>query len=283
MSDMEGKTMSQAGTVTPPRAASADGVDEAARESRDSGAKSLRKMSVVLDCFTRLHPTLTVGEISEATGLPRTTVHRIVASLREVGMLDQDGRRQSYRLGLKMFHYGSSVLASLDTPRRAHPHIAKLQLFTGEIIHFHMFDGSQMVCVEREEMGSSRLTTLTTIEGAPTYCTSVGKAFLAFQDETLVRRIAQEEGLRRYTPRTITDLGKLLEELALIRSRGFAIDDEENQVGLRCIGAPIRDAAGRVFASVSVSGPAERMPDIRLEGLAPLVIQTANDISKALA
>ncbi|WKL24362.1 IclR family transcriptional regulator C-terminal domain-containing protein (plasmid) [Sinorhizobium meliloti] len=75
----------------------------------------------------------------------------------------------------------------------------------------------------------------------------------------------------------------MLEELALIRNSGFAIDDEENQVGLRCIGAPIRDATGRVFAAVSVSGPAERMPDARLSGLAPLVIQTANDISEALS
>ncbi len=252
-------------------------------ETRDGGAKSLRKMALVLDSFSRKKPTMTVGELAEATGLPKTTVHRIVASLRDVGLLDQDGRRHGYRLGMKMFHYGSSVMAGLDTSKRALPHIAKLQQLTGEIIHFHMFDGSQMVCVEREEMGTSRLTTLTTIEAAPTYCTSVGKAFLAFQDDVLVRRIAQEEGLKRYTPNTITDLGELLDELALVRARGFAIDNEENQVGLRCIGAPIRDAAGRVFASVSVSGPAERMPDMRLEGLAPLVIQTANDISKALA
>lgn len=260
-----------------------DSEHTAAAETRETGTKSLRKMALVLDCFTRLHPSLTVAEISERTGLPRATVHRIVASLRDVGMLDQDGRRQNYRLGLKMFHYGSSVLASLDTPRRAHPHIAKLQLVTGEVIHFHIFDGSQMVCVEREEMGNSRLTTLTTIEAAPTYCTSVGKAFLAFQDEALVRRIAAEEGLKRYTPNTITDLDVLLGELARIREQGFAIDDEENQLGLRCIGAPIRDAAGRVFASVSVSGPAERMPDARLAGLAPLVIQTAGDISEALS
>lgn len=98
-----------------------------------------------------------------------------------------------------------------------------------------------------------------------------------------MRLIAKEEGLKRHTPKTITDLDRLLEELTLARARGFAIDDEENQVGLRCIGAPVRDAAGMVFASVSVSGPAERMPDVRLEGLAPLVIQTARDISEALA
>lgn len=252
---------------------------EAMGESRDAGAKSLRKMALVLDSFTRKKSSLTVGEISSATGLPKTTVHRIVASLRDVGLLDQDGRRQGYRLGMKMFYYGSSVLESLNTATRAHPHIAKLQQLTGEIIHFHMFDGHQMVCVEREEMIASSLTTL---QAAPTYCTSVGKAFLAFQDEELVRKIAAE-GLHAYTANTITTLDGLLEEMKHIRERGYAIDDEEIETGLRCIGAPVRDSSGRVFAAVSVSGPAERMPDGRLSGLAPAVIQIADDISEALA
>ena len=256
-----------------------DAAAEAVHEGRDSGAKSLRKMALVLDSFSRNKPSMTVAELSEATGLPKTTVHRIVVSLREVGMLDQDGRRQGYRLGLKMFHYGSSVLSSFDTPTRAHPHVAKLQQLTGEVIHLHMFDGSQMVCVEREEMTSASLTTL---QAAPTYCTSVGKAFLAFQSEDLIRRIAAE-GLHRYTPNTITDLDGLIAELALTRQRGYSIDNEEIEVGLRCIGAPIRDSMQRVFAAVSVSGPAERMPDGRILGLAPVVIQTANEISTALA
>lgn len=251
----------------------------AGQEGRDSGAKSLRKMALVLDSFSRNKPSMTVAELSVATGLPKATVHRIVASLREVGLLDQDGRRQGYRLGLKMFHYGSDVLANLDTPTRAHPHIARLQQLTGEIIHFHMFDGSQMVCVEREEMAASSLTTL---QAAPTYCTSVGKAFLAFQSEELIRKIAAQ-GLPSHTANTITSLDALLAELELTRKRGFAIDNEEIEVGVRCVGAPIRDSMGRVFAAVSVSAPAERMPDSRLMGLAPTVIQTANDISAALA
>lgn len=252
--------------------------NESSGESRDPGAKSLRKMALVLDSFTRKQPSLTVGEISDATGLPKTTVHRIVASLRDVGLLDQDGRRQGYRLGMKMFHYGSSVLESLDTATRAHPHIARLQQLTGEIIHFHMFDGHQMVCVEREEMIASSLTTLS---AAPTYCTSVGKAFLAYQNEELVRKIA-DEGFHRYTANTITTLGALFEDLERIRGRGYSIDDEEIEVGVRCIGAPVRDSTRRVFAAVSVSGPAERMPDARLAGLAPAVIQIANDISTSL-
>ncbi|MBO9127718.1 MULTISPECIES: IclR family transcriptional regulator [unclassified Rhizobium] len=248
-------------------------------DGRDGGAKSLRKMAMVLDSFSRSKTTMTVAELAEATDLPKTTIHRIVASLREVGLLDQDGRRQGYRLGLKMFQYGSSVLASLDTPTRAHPHMAQLQQLTGEIIHFHMFDGSQMVCIEREETGSSSLTTL---QSAPTYCTSVGKAYLAYQDEELVRKLAAE-GLKARTPHTITTLPSLLEDLERTRARGYAIDNEEIELGVRCVGAPVRNSAGRVFAAVSVSGPVERMPDSRVSGLAPVVIRTANDISAALA
>lgn len=252
---------------------------ETTTENRETGAKSLRKMARVLDSFSRKKPTMTVGELSEATGLPKTTVHRIVASLRDIGLLDQDGRRQGYRLGMKMFHYGSSVLDGLDTPTKAHPHIARLQQLTGEIIHFHMFDGHQMVCVEREEMIASSLTTL---QAAPTYCTSVGKAFLAFQSEELIEKIASE-GFHAYTPNTITDLSALLAELERVRNQGFSVDNEEIELGVRCIGAPVRDSTRRVFAAISVSGPAERMPDGRLAGLAPAVIQIAEDISTALA
>ncbi|OJU86398.1 MAG: hypothetical protein BGO06_15685, partial [Shinella sp. 65-6] len=241
--------------------------------------KSLRKMAAVLDSLSLARPTMTIAEMSDATGLPKATVHRIVTSLREVGLLDQDGRRQGYRLGLKLFYYGSSVLANLDTATRAHPHIAKLQQLTGEVIHFHMFDGSQMVCVEHEEMVASSRTI---VQAAPTYCTSVGKAFLAFQDEELVRRIVAE-GLHAYTANTIVNAHDLAAELARVRAQGFAIDDEEIELGLRCVGAPVRDSSGRVFAAVSVSGPAERMPDGRIAGLAPAVIQTANDITAALA
>ncbi len=272
---MEAKVLNDAETA---EAEDRDGADTAP-EHRDGGAKSLRKMALVLDSFSRKKPIMTVGELAASTGLPKTTVHRIVSSLRDIGLLDQDGRRHGYRLGMKMFHYGSSVMAGLDTSTHALPHVARLQQLTGEIIHFHMFDGHQMVCVEREEMTAASVTTL---QAAPTYCTSVGKAFLAFQSEELVRKIAQE-GFHAYTPHTITSLEALTAELAKVRARGYAIDDEEIELGVRCVGAPVRDSTRRVFAAVSVSGPVERMPDARLAGLAPVVIQIANDISVALA
>jgi len=249
---------------------------------RDGGTKSFYKMAAVLDCFTRAKGQLSITDIVEMTGMPRTTIHRIVASLRDIGLIDQDGRRHDYRLGLKMFYYGSVVLANLDLNRHARPHVLNLHQITGEVVHLHMFDGSQMVCIEREEMGETRLTTLTTIEAAPTYCTSVGKAFLAFQHDTLIRRVAAEEGLQQRTEYTLTTIDALLDDLREIRERGYAIDNEENEIGIRCVGAPIRDSRGQIFASVSVSGPTERMPLTRIQGLAPTVIQTADQISREL-
>ncbi len=250
--------------------------------TREGTAKSFYKMSAVLDCFTRSKASLSITDLVERTGMPRTTIHRIVASLKEVGLLDQDGRRHDYRLGLKMFYYGSVVLAHLDLNRHARPHVLQLHQITGEIVHLHMFDGSQMVCIEREEMGADRLTTLTTIEAAPVHCTGVGKAFLAFQEETLIRRISSEGGLERRTVNTLSEMESLMAALKSIRERGFSIDDEENEIGVRCVGAPIRDSRGAVFAAVSVSGRSERMSPARLNSLSQLVIQTANAISHDL-
>lgn len=248
----------------------------------DGGAKSFYKMARVLDCFSRTRGSLSLTEIVERTGLPRTTIHRIVASLREIGMIDQDGPRGNYRLGLRMFHYGSVVMANLDLNRHAHPHVLTLHQITGEIVHLHIFDGSQMVCIDREEMGDVRNTTLTVIEAAPVHCTSVGKAFLAFQDAELLQRIVSEEGLARRTEHTLGTVEALSEDLARIRQRGFSMDLEENEIGVQCVGAPIRDSRGRVFGAISVSGPTARMPLVRLQGLAPIVIQTADRISTEL-
>jgi len=252
-------------------------------EARETIATSFLKMRQVLDCFTKVRSHLSVSELVELTGLPRTTVHRIASSLRDIGMLDQNGPRRAYRLGLKMFHYGSVVVSNLDVEAHASPYLQRLSEVSGEIIHFHMFDGSQMVCIDRQEMADNPLAVRTTIKTALAYCTSVGKAFLAFQPDALIRRICAEQGLVRHTEHTITDVETLFEALARIREQGYAIDDEENEIGVRCVGAPVRDASGQVFAAVSVSGPAQRMPHRRLTALAPIVIETARQISAALA
>lgn len=243
--------------------------------------KSLPKVLQVLECFSHRAANLTPADIAARTGLPRATTHRLVSSLRDIGLLEQNGRRDTYKLGMKLFQLGSLVLANLDLDTHARPHVTRLQRITGEAIHLCVFDGIQMAFVERQEMSAAGNTAVTRIESAPVYCTGVGKAFLAFQDEATIAKII-EEGLPGRTPHTLSDATALREDLRLTRERGYAIDNEENEPHIRCVAAPIRDSNGGVIGGISISGPDERMPWTRLEGLAPVVVEAADSISMEL-
>jgi DNA-binding IclR family transcriptional regulator len=251
----------------------------------DSGSrgsiKSLAKVLQVLECFSHRQANLTPADIAARTGLPRATTHRLVSSLRDIGLLEQNGKRDTYKLGMKLFQLGSLVLANLDLDTHARAHATRLQRITGEAIHLCVFDGFRMAFVERQEMDAAANTVVTRIESAPVYCTGVGKAFLAFQDEATIAKIIGD-GLPVRTPNTLTEAAALGEDLRLTLERGYAIDNEENEPHVRCVAAPIRDSNGRVIAAISVSGPEARMPMPRIEGLAPVVKETADSISLEL-
>lgn len=257
------------------------------KQSADAGLphqasiKSLTKVLQILECFSQRDANLTPAEIAARTGLPRATTHRLVSSLRDIGLLEQNGKRDTYKLGMKLFQLGSLVLQNLDLDSHVRPYATQLQLITGENTHLCIFDGAQMALVERQAMNSSGNTMITRIESAPVYCTSVGKAFLAWQPAGLINKLISDS-LTERTPYTITDEEALLAELKRIHARGCAFDLQENELNVHCVGAPIRGANGQVFAAVSVSGSAERLPLHRLEGLAGLVMETAHKISLEL-
>src|SRR3954451_10426739 len=243
--------------------------------------KSLFKMLEVLECYSAVDRELTVIEIARRTGMPRTTVHRIVDSLRALGFLEQDATRERYRLGLKLFELGNVALTNLPLYREARPYVDTLARLTGEDVHLCVFDGSHMVFVERAERDARPNNTITTMEASPCHSTGVGKAALAFQPEVAVERVIRL-GLRPFTRNTIVDPAALRRELAGIRARGYSIDDCEHEPDVRCVGAPIRNAAGRVFAGISASGPARRLPDERIPILAKQVMAHAQAISAKL-
>lgn len=249
--------------------------------TNQASIKSLTKVLQILECFSQRDANLTPAEIAGRTGLPRATTHRLVSSLRDIGLLEQNGKRDTYKLGMKLFQLGSLVLHNLDLDSHARPYATQLQLITGENTHLCIFDGAQMAYVERQAMNSSGNTMITRIEAALVHCTSVGKAFLAWQPPTLINKIISDTLIER-TPHTLTDGDALLAELRLTRERGYAFDLQENELNVHCVGAPVRGANGQVFAAVSVSGPADRLPLPRLEGLAGLVMETAHKISLEL-
>src|SRR6516165_3449700 len=248
-------------------------------ENGRQSVKSLFKMLEVLEAFSSTEPELSVVEIARRTGLPRTTVHRIVDSLRSVGFLEQDASRDRYRLGLKLFELGGSALMNLPLYREAPPFVDTLAKLSGEDVHLCIFDGAQMVFVNRRSQIAPRPhNTVITMEASPCHSTGVGKAALAFQSDVVIDRVIRA-GLPRFTPNTIVEPKRLKAELAAIRTRGYSIDDCEHEPELRCVGAPIRNSAGRVFAAISASGPTKRVTSDRVPELARIVMTHAELLS----
>ncbi|HMN86465.1 MAG TPA: IclR family transcriptional regulator [Bauldia sp.] len=243
--------------------------------------KSMRKLMAILDCFSPFDRSLTLNEISARCGMPKTTVHRLVTSLREVKLLEQDRERDRYRMGIRLFELGSIVLGHLDIYREARPLVDRLIGATGEGSHLCVFDGTNMVSIDHLEPNSASVNWTTTLSISPAYCTGVGKAALAFQEPAVIEKIIKA-GLLPYTPSTITQPDALRKELALTRERGYSIDEGEHQPGIRCVAAPIFNSAGRAFAAISVTGPKDRVTPERVPFLAGLVIATAKQLSRQL-
>lgn len=244
--------------------------------------KTVGKLLAVLECFSTGDRRLSVTEIARRTGLPRSTAHRAILALKEIGFLDQDRMRDEYRLGLKLFQLGTIVLHNMDLQREAWPFVEALSSLSRETVHLCVFDGERMVFVESAKGGLTGLNNATiTMEISPCYCTGVGKATLAHQPPHVIDKVIKL-GLKPLSPNTITDAGVLRGELAAIRERGYALDLGEHEVGVHCVAAPIRNLSGQVFAAMSVSGPAERLPPERLHHFAPFVIGHADSVSRRL-
>lgn len=252
------------------------------RRRAEDGLKSLSKVMAVLECFSTGVRSLSVGEIAERLDYPPSTTHRLLSSMREAGLLDQDRQRGNYRLGLRLFEFGNIVLANLDLHREALADVDALSRVTALSVHLAVFDGFRAVVIRATAARpDDRTMPSTMLESAPSHCTGVGKAALAFQEDAVVERVI-EAGLERFTDHTIVDAGALRAELAAIRRRGFAVDDCEHRPGVRCVAAPIRDETGKVFASVSTSGPTWSVTPERTPELAQIVTYHADRISRRL-
>lgn len=243
--------------------------------------QAYERMVRVLDCFSQVDRRLSLDQIARRTSLPNSTVHRILASLKAVGFIEQNGVRESYELGTRLFALGSLVLENMDIQREAQSFVESLQRVSGETVHLAVFDGLYAVLIDRRDPPRAGGNIVTTLARAPCFCTSVGKAILAFQSTPDIEKVIAM-GIRRYTRNTIADLEGLRAELKEIRRCGFSVDRGEFQIGVRCVGAPIRKSSGLVVAAISVSGPADHFPDERVPLLAEIVIEAAQSISDRL-
>lgn len=250
---------------------------------KQDGVQSLRRaIEILLLLGSEGKTEWGVTDIGRELGLPKSTVHRLLSTLEAYGLVEQNPETALYRLGLRLFELGSVVLKNMNLRRIALPIIQELSARCGETVHLGVLSDWEVLSIEEAESPLTLKATVYIGKRAPLHCTAVGKALLAFLKENELEAIIAAKGLKKYTENTITDPALLKEHLSQIRARGFAVDNEEHELGVRCVGAPVFDHEGKVVASISASGPSFRITEDRVNELALEVIAAAQRISGAL-
>src|SRR5467141_4683948 len=242
----------------------------------------LDRALAALDVLAARSTECSLVEICTTLKLHKSTAHRLMMVLEQHRLVEKNPDTGRYRLGLKLFEFGSKAIATLDLRGRARPYLDRLQRQFGETVFFCILDDGQVFYVEKIESQQSVRTACTVGSRAPAYCTAVGKAMLAELAEHEVSDVIRRWGLKAVTANTITTATALKAELRAVRSRGYAIDDEEKEEGLRCVSAAVRGHSGKLFAAMSVSGPAFRMTKERIPEIGQAVMRAANELSAEL-
>ena len=222
-----------------------------------------------------------ISRLATRLGLAKSTVHRLATTLIDAGVLEQNPETGKYRLGLLVFELGSLVRRKIDVYNEAKPWLFALRDQTGETVHLAVLGRQGLVYINFIESQKAIRMSTGLGQRKPLHCTAEGKALLAFQPAEVIER-AIAAGLDRLTPKTITDATALRDELAVIRARGYATDDEECEPGMRCIAAPVRDDSGHVTAAVGVAGPVQRLTKKMLLSHAPALMNAVAAISQRL-
>lgn len=244
--------------------------------------QSLDRGLQLLELLGAAREPMSLADLAELVQVDRSTAHRLLGTLGQRGYIGQDARTKRYSLGLKIVELGRHALEGLSLRAVARLYLEALARESGESANLVVRAGGQAVCVELEP--SPSILSVTNEIGAvfAPHATAAGKVLLAYTPEA--DRLAWLGAAARpaFTPRTLTDLAALTSHLQQVTRQGFAVDDEESHLGVRCVAAPIHDHRGKVVAALSLSGPAMRVTLERLPALTALVLKTARAISTAL-
>lgn len=243
-----------------------------------SSIQVIERMTRLLDILAHSSDTVTLKLLSQSSGLHPSTAHRILNALMAARLVERVDQG-NYRLGMRLLELGNLVKARLSVRELALPFMRTLHATTGEAVNLSVRHDNEIVYVERTSSGRSMMRVVNIIGArAPLHITAVGKLFLSEDPPDLLREYAATTHLAAFTPNTITSLELLRGELEQVRKLGYAFDNEEAEIGVRCIGAGVYDDSGALVAGLSISAPAERMkPD-----WAMLVKDTAQQISRAV-
>lgn len=241
-----------------------------------SGVQSVERIFQLIESLAAHPAGAGLQRLAQDTGLAKSTVHRLLASLVSLGYAAQDENGR-YRLTLKMFELSSGIVNSMDIMDVAKVHLERLAQRTGEAVHLVIRDGQDIVYIYKTESGPMRMSSRVGLR-SPLYCTGVGKAILATLPADEVAQIWHHTTPQKLTAHTIVEYDALQAQLAEVRTNGYAIDDEENELGVRCVAVAIPGVGGRADSAFSISGLAPYMTPERIRRIATLAQDARTDI-----
>jgi DNA-binding IclR family transcriptional regulator len=245
--------------------------------------QSIAKALQIIEVMAEAAGPLRLQEIASSLDAPASTVLRFLKTLMDNGYAAQNPNTLQYFLTLKFCRIGDQVKRQVQIRDLVRPHIVKLSEDLGESTSLAVEQDLLVVYVDLVEGPDHTLKTLQRIgKVAPMNATGVGKALMIDHDRKEIERLIESRGLTKLTGHTIVSISKLLKELELTRKRGYAIDDEECEIGMRCVAASLRDHTGSVVAAISTSAPAGRMPESRIKQLGVQLKKLALQISSEL-
>jgi len=242
----------------------------------NSLAKGIRILELLSDSND-----LSVTQVAKRMNINRASSHRFLATLKELGYADKD-QNARYYLTSKVIELGTKVLDRFEFRKIAHPFLQAVAAIFNETINLGFFNGHQVITIDK--IDSTEILRMDAGIGGrePAYCTSLGKAILAYLPDSQLEEYLEATVLTPYTPNTVTSSKKLKEELMHIRKRGYAVDKEELSAGLRCVGAPVFDHSGHARYAISISGPSIRFGSKRIQEMQKALKKNCQSLSEKL-
>lgn len=241
--------------------------------------QSIDRAFDIIELLSQETRGLAMTEIGRRLNLNKSTVHRLLASVRERGYIEKDAETGNYKLGLGFIELASLYLNSLELKTEASPLLNTLTRLTGQTAFLAIMDGTEIVYIDKVETFDSLRRYTIIGKRLPMHTTSLGKAMLSGMSDEEIETLYPDKKLTAMTKKTITNFNALMAVIRQVRARGWSYDDEENEKGTRCVGAPIFDYRGRVIAAVSLAWHISNYPDKTWDDYSKQLVKCSADIS----
>ncbi|MFC0227960.1 IclR family transcriptional regulator [Serratia aquatilis] len=244
--------------------------------------QSIERALKILDLFNEQTTELKITEISKLMGLSKSTLHSILKTLQLHGYIDQNRENEKYRLGMKLVERGYFVVASMDIRQKAKGWLTDLSLKTGQTTHLGILEGGEGVYIEKIEGKQAAIAYSRIGRRLPIHSTAMGKVLIAWLNDAERDSLLLDYDYTLYTQATLQSRAALLETLVQVRQQHYAIDNEENEPGVRCVAVPVWDHEGKVIAALSLSTLISRVNDSELMHYRQLLQETGYQLSLEL-